>query len=44
MLTWEIIGPNLPPVRIRAHTFGEALKKARMRDPGYNAGYVIDED
>lgn len=44
MLTWEIIGAGLPPIRVRAYTFSEALKKARMRDPGYNAGYAIDED
>ena len=43
-MTWEIIGPNLPPLRIRAETFSEALKKAKLRSPGYCAGYVIDDD
>lgn len=44
MLTWEIIGGGLPPVRVRARTFSEALKKARLRDPNYCGGYVVDDD
>lgn len=43
MLTWVIVGGNLPPVKIRAKTFSEALKKARCIDPNYCGGYV-DED
>ena len=38
MATWEIVGGDLPPVRVRARTFDEALAKARLRDPGYCAG------
>lgn len=44
MLTWEIIGPNLPPLRIRANSFDEALKKARLRDKGYCGGWVADDE
>lgn len=43
MATWEIVGGDLPPVRVRARTFDEALAKARLRDPGYCAGWVIEE-
>lgn len=44
MLTWKIVGPHLPDLIIRARSFDEALKKARLRDPNYCGGYVIDED
>lgn len=44
MLTWEIIGANLPPLRIRARSFDEALAKARLRNRAYCGGYVVDED
>lgn len=43
-MVWEIIGPNLPTLRIHAETFSEALKKARLRDPKYCAGYAADDD
>lgn len=39
MATWEIVGG----VRVRARTFDEALAKARLRDPGYCAGWVVEE-
>lgn len=42
-MTWEIVGPNLPLLRIRADTFSQALKKAKLRDPNYCAGYVADD-
>ena len=29
MATWEIVGGDLPPVRVRARTFDEALAKAQ---------------
>ena len=38
MATWEIVGGDLPPVRVRARTFDEALAKARLRDPGLPDG------
>lgn len=43
MATWEIVGGDLPPARVRARTFDEALTKARLRDPGYCAGWVVEE-
>lgn len=43
MLTWEIIGPNLPALRIRARSFDEALEKARLRDKNYCGGYVVED-
>nr|DAF28528.1 MAG TPA: hypothetical protein [Caudoviricetes sp.] len=43
MDTWEMVGGNLPPIRVRARSFDEALKKARLRDPGYCAGWVVEE-
>lgn len=43
-MIWEVIGPNLPPLRIHADSFGQALKKARLRHPDYCAGYVVDDD
>ena len=43
MDTWEMVGGNLPPIRVRARSFDEALKKARLRNPGYCAGWVVEE-
>lgn len=40
MDTWEMVGGNLPPIRVRARSFDEALKKARLRNPGYCAGWL----
>ena len=42
-MIWEVIGPGLPPLRIRAESFGQALRRARLRDPGYCAGYVVED-
>ena len=42
--TWEIIGPNLPALWIRARFFDEALAKARLQDPEYCSGYLVDDD
>ena len=44
MATWEIVGGDLPPVRVRARTFDEALAKARLRNPGSCAGWVVEEE
>lgn len=44
MDTWEMVGGNLPPIRVHARSFDEALKKARLRNPGYCAGWVVEED
>lgn len=44
MLTWIIIGPNLPELKIRANSFDEALKKARLRNPNYCGGYVSEDE
>ena len=44
MLTWEITGPNLPALRIRARSFDEALEKARIRDRNYCGGQVVEDD
>ena len=44
MLWWVIVGPGLKDVRVRARSFGEALAKARLRDPGYCAGYAADDE
>lgn len=43
MLTWIIGGAGLPDLRIRARSFDEALKKARLRNPNYNSGYVSED-
>lgn len=44
MLWWVIVGPDLKDVRVRARSFDEALAKARLRDPGYCAGYAADNE
>ena len=44
MATWEIVGGDLPPVRVRARTFDEALAKARLRNHVDCAGWVVEED
>lgn len=42
-MIWEVIGPGLPPVRVHADSFDRALQRARLRDPGYCAGYVVED-
>lgn len=44
MLTWEVVGGGLPPIRVRARNFREALKKARLYNPNYCGGYVVEDD
>ena len=44
MLTWEIVGPGLSPIRVRARSFDDALRKARLRNAAYCGGYIVDED
>lgn len=44
MLTWVVIGPGLPDLKLRARSFDEALVKARLRDSRYCGGYVVEED
>lgn len=33
MDTWEMVGGNLPPIRVRARSFDEALKKQGFATP-----------
>lgn len=45
MMTWEIFayfGHNLQSLRIRARSFDEAIAKARLQDPRYCGGYIVD--
>lgn len=44
MLTWIIFGGGLPPIKIQAGSFDEAIAKARLRDASYCGGYVVDDD
>ena len=44
MERWKIFRGVDDYVIIRARTFSEALAKARMRDPEYNSGYMLDDD
>lgn len=37
---WKITGINLPCLRIRAESFDEALKQARMVNDNYSGRYV----
>lgn len=41
-MIWLICGPNLPDLKIRADSFDEALKKARLRSKEYCCGYVVE--
>lgn len=43
-MKWVIYGAGLEPIKVRAKSFGEALKKARLRDERYCGGYVDDEE
>lgn len=43
MATWEIVGGDLPPVGFVPGRSMKALAKARLRDPGYCAGWVVEE-
>jgi hypothetical protein len=40
-MTWIIVGPNLPDLRIRADSFDEAIEMARVLDEEYCGGYVL---
>ena len=40
---WIIVGPDVPDVKIKADSFDEALRKARLRDEDYCGGYVESE-
>lgn len=44
MLTWIIVGPGLPDLKVRSRSFDEALAKARLRDSRYCGGYVADDE
>lgn len=44
MLTWVIVGPGVPDLKIRARSFDEALEGARLRDSRYCGGYVADDE
>lgn len=44
MLTWVIVGPGVPDLKIRARSFDEALEMARLRDSRYCGGYVADDE
>ena len=44
MLTWVIVGPGVPDLKIRARSFDEALEKARLQDSRYCGGYVADDE
>lgn len=44
MRTWVIFAyfsTDLPSLRIRAHSFDEALAEARLQDQRYCGGYVV---
>ena len=43
MLTWLIDGPDLPSIRVKAESFDEALEEARLYNPMYCGGRVVDE-
>ena len=42
MRTWEITGINLPPIIVKAGSFDDALKQARIIDYNYSGGKIID--
>lgn len=44
METWEIVGGGLPPLRVRARSFSDALARAKAVNPGYCCGYIVEED
>lgn len=44
MMTWVICGAGLEPIMVKADSFDEAIRKARLRDKRYCGGYVEDED
>ena len=44
MLTWIIVGPGFPVLKVRGRSFDEAVAKARLRDSRYCGGYVADDE
>jgi hypothetical protein len=43
-MKWIIVGPNLPELKIRAESFDDAVKKARMFNENYCGGFVADDE
>lgn len=43
-MVWEISGGDLPPIRIHADSFDEAIRLARIRDRRYCGGYVVEDE
>lgn len=43
-MRWKIFSPKGKTVIIRAESFNEALQKARLRDPSFCCGYVVEDD
>lgn len=35
---------GLPPLRVRARSFSDALARAKAVNPGYCGGYIVEED
>lgn len=43
-MKWIIYGAELEPIKVKADSFGEAIKKARRIDKRYCGGYVEDDE
>lgn len=43
-MIWVIFGANLPTLKVRADSFDEALRKARLIHENYCGGYVADDE
>lgn len=41
---WKITGNDLPPFYLYADSFDEALRLARIINPDYNTGQIVEED
>lgn len=43
-MKWKIFKSPTEFIIVRADSFDEAIKKARLLDPGYCGGYVVDDE
>lgn len=43
-MKWIIYGAELEPIKVKADSFDEAIKKARRIDKRYCGGYVEDDE
>ena len=44
MANWKIFKNQSEYIIVHARTFSEALSRAKLHDPAYCGGYMVDDD